>query len=52
MTQAIQVRHVGIVVKDLDRSLWFYQGLLGLDLAASDGGERSLPGKGIGLGRR
>jgi lactoylglutathione lyase len=28
----IQVRHVGIVVKDLDRSLWFYQELLGLDL--------------------
>jgi len=28
----IQVRHVGIVVNDLDRSLWFYQELLGLDL--------------------
>jgi catechol 2,3-dioxygenase-like lactoylglutathione lyase family enzyme len=27
-----QVRHVGIVVQDLDRSLWFYQKLLGLDL--------------------
>lgn len=32
MTQAVQVRHVGIVVKDLERSLWFYQELLGLDL--------------------
>lgn len=32
MAGTIQVRHVGIVVKDLDRSLWFYQELLGLDL--------------------
>jgi catechol 2,3-dioxygenase-like lactoylglutathione lyase family enzyme len=28
---AIQVRHAGLVVKDLQRALWFYRELLGLE---------------------
>jgi catechol 2,3-dioxygenase-like lactoylglutathione lyase family enzyme len=32
MAHVTQVRHIGIVVKDLDRSLKFYQELLGLEV--------------------
>jgi catechol 2,3-dioxygenase-like lactoylglutathione lyase family enzyme len=30
MATAVQVRHVGLTVKNLQRALWFYQDLLGL----------------------
>jgi glyoxylase I family protein len=30
MTTAVHIRHVGLTVKNLERSLWFYQDLLGL----------------------
>ncbi|MFH0789761.1 MAG: VOC family protein [Pseudomonadota bacterium] len=32
MTQAIRIRHLGIVVKNLNRAMWFYKELLGLEL--------------------
>ena len=32
MAQVIGVRHLGIVVKDLNRAMWFYKELLGLEL--------------------
>ena len=32
MAKAIRVRHAGIVVKDLDKALWFYGDLLGFEV--------------------
>ncbi|MGH3166777.1 MAG: VOC family protein [Trebonia sp.] len=51
MKQAIRAQsHVGITVRDLDRSIWFYHDLMGLEIVTEPSGWFDGPELGCGVG--